>query len=225
LAIDEAFNTIVDYYDDWVRKAIPCYDELFEVAVECIPFPRSQGLKILDLGAGTGLYSWHVLQKYKDSTFVLTDVAGKMLDISKARFAEFQNQFSFIIGDYRESLPDGEFDLVISSLSIHHLDNLEKQRLFGRIFTKLRRGGVFINVDQIMAPSEHFKELYWSTWLRKVRQAGADEDLIQKSIQRRTEFDKDSTLQEQVDWLKDAGFEKVDCIYRHYFVGVFFAGK
>ena len=35
--IDDAFNKSVDYYDTWIRKALPCYDELFSVAVECTP--------------------------------------------------------------------------------------------------------------------------------------------------------------------------------------------
>ena len=38
MAIDEAFNKTVQYYDDWIRKAIPGYSDLFTVAKELIPF-------------------------------------------------------------------------------------------------------------------------------------------------------------------------------------------
>jgi len=225
MAIDDAFNKSVDYYDTWVQKALPCYDELFSIAIESIPFSLTKKLNVLDLGAGTGLFSWHVFQSYKNSDFTLMDVADKMLDVSKERFANSEKQFSYITSDYRKALPKLQFDLIISSLSIHHLDDNEKQDLFKEIFSILKPGGAFINVDQIKAPSEHFQELYWSKWLAKVRQTDASEDQIRESIIRREEFDKDSTLIDQLKWLKMAGFKKVDCLYKHYFVGVFFAQK
>jgi tRNA (cmo5U34)-methyltransferase len=223
--IDDAFNKSVDYYDVWIRKALPCYDELFSVAVECIPFPDDKKLDILDLGAGTGLFSWHILQRYRRSDFTLVDVAEKMLAVAENRFADFGGQFSYVIRDYREALPESQFDLIVSSLSIHHLNDEEKQKLFTNIFSNLKPGGAFINVDQIKSPNDHFQELYWSTWLKKVRRAGASEQKIRESIQRRKTFDRDATMEDQLHWLRDAGFDKVDCLYHHYFVGVFIAQK
>jgi tRNA (cmo5U34)-methyltransferase len=52
-----------------------------------------------------------------------------------------------------------------------------------------------------------------------VRQAGAPEDRIEASIRRRLEFDRDASLDEQLSWMRAAGFE-ADCIYKHYFVAV-----
>jgi len=225
VAIDKAFNESVASYDNWVQKALPCYDELFKVAVECIPFPVEKDLAILDLGAGTGLFSAHLLERYRNSHFTLLDVAERMLEKAKERFAKSCHQFSYVIGDYRTTLPDGQFDLIISSLSIHHLVDTDKQNLFRKLFLLLNPGGVFINVDQIKAPSEHFQEHYWSTWLDKVRGSGADEEQIEQSIRRRQEFDHDATMADQLTWLRDSGFERVDCLYHHYFIGLFFAQK
>jgi len=223
--IDDAFNKSVDYYDAWIKKALPCYDELFSVAVECIPIPDDKKLDILDLGAGTGLFSWHILQRYRRSDFTLVDVADKMLAAAEKRFADYGRQFSYVISDYREALPESPSDLIVSSLSIHHLNNVEKQKLFKDIFSNLKPGGAFINVDQIKGPSDHFQDLYWSTWLKKVRRAGASEQQIQESMQRRMAFDRDATMEDQLHWMRDAGFNNVDCLYHHYFVGVFFAQK
>ena len=225
MTIDDAFNKTVAYYDSWVQKALPCYDELFKVAVECIPYPPSDRLQILDLGAGTGLFSWHVLQKYGNSSFTLIDVAEKMLDVSKQRFEKRNEQFSYIVGDYVESLPELKFDLIISSLSIHHLNDAIKKELFSNVLKLLHNGGVFLNVDQIKGPTDYFQDLYWSTWLDRVRRTDASEEQIQQSIVRRTEFDKDATLIDQLTWLEDAGFDRVDCLYQHYFIGVFYAQK
>ena len=68
-------------------------------------------------------------------------------------------------------------------------------------------------------------DLYWYGWLEKVRSAGADEAQVQESIRRRRKLDKDATLSDQLRWLADAGFTDVDCIYKHYFIGVLYGRK
>ena len=85
MTIDQAFDKTVAYYDDWMRKALPGYGDLFAVATEVMPFERDAPIRVLDLGAGTGLFSQHVLQRYPNATFVLYDVAAKMLDEQQIR--------------------------------------------------------------------------------------------------------------------------------------------
>jgi len=158
-----------------------------------------------------------------NSNFTLVDVAEKMIDIAKLRFESAKDQFSYFIEDYRKFIPDSQFDLIISSLSIHHLNNLDKQNLFKQIVNQLNPGGVFINVDQIKAPGDYFHNMYWDNWLNNVRNTNASENEIQESISRRKEFDQDATMTDQLNWLKQAGFSLTDCLYHHYFVGVFYA--
>lgn len=225
MTVDQAFDESAAYYDAWVRKAIPNYDELFAVAVDLIPFSASESVDVLDLGAGTGLFSWHVLKKLPIAQFVLVDLATRLLRIARSRFREYPDQFQFVKRDYRYLAYAQQFDLVISSISIHHLDDGEKQELFGNIFSTLRPRGMFINVDQIKGPSPHMQELYWSNWLKAVQQMGATEDEIRNSVQRRKKFDRDALLVDQLQWLASAGFVDVDCVYKNWFVGVFVAAK
>jgi tRNA (cmo5U34)-methyltransferase len=69
------------------------------------------------------------------------------------------------------------------------------------------------------------QKLYWENWLEMVREKGAAEDQIQASIQRRREYDKDALLTDQLAWLSEADFASADCVYKNYFIGVFFAQK
>jgi tRNA (cmo5U34)-methyltransferase len=225
MSIDQAFNDSVAYYDDWMKKALPNYDALFGTALELIPYDVQTRIHVLDLGAGTGLFSEHVLRKYPEASFVLSDVADKMLDVARIRFAGQAAQFNYVLQDYRDLKGVGVYDLVISSLSIHHLTDEEKQALFGRIFRVLKAGGIFINIDQIRGETDAIRELYWKHWLEQVRSAGCAKERIQESINRRTTYDKDASMQDQLSWLKEVGFTHVDCVFKAYFVGVFLATK
>jgi tRNA (cmo5U34)-methyltransferase len=225
MTIDSAFNATIEYYDDWMKKALPNYHEIFRTAQELIPFETTKPIEVLDLGAGTGLFSKHVLEKYPDARFLLYDVADKMLDVARERFCGNPQQFEFTTGDYRTLQVPHDFDLVISSLSIHHLTHEEKQDLFRKIYSILKKSGTFIHVDQIRGETEYLRELYWSHWLTQVRKNESSEKKIQESIDRRTKYDRDATLADQLRWLEEAGFKNVDCVYKNYFVGVFLAMK
>ena len=53
----------------------------------------------------------------------------------------------------------------------------------------------------------------------------SQEERIQESIDRRTTYDREALLEEQLEWLKSSGFQNVDCVYKNFFVGVFFGMK
>lgn len=225
MGINAAFDESVGHYDSWVRTALPSYDEMFATAVSLVPFGESDDFDVLDLGAGTGLFSQVVYRQFPRARFVLCDVAEKMLGVARQRFGTDKAHFTYRVDDYRSLRELNAYDVIISSLSIHHLEHAEKRSLFRAIHAALRDNGVFINVDQVRGPTEMLTEKYWTTWLDYVRGRGADEEQISASIERRTEYDKDASLREQLDWLAEAGFRNVDCIYKNWFVAVFFAEK
>jgi tRNA (cmo5U34)-methyltransferase len=225
MTIDQAFNATVEYYDDWIKKALPNYGDIFGTAIDLIPFDAIAQIDVLDLGSGTGLFSKHVLDKYPHANFVLYDVADKMLRVAQERFRLQHLQFKYVVGNYRTLKAAQEFDLVISSLSIHHLMDGEKIELFRTIHQLLRKTGVFINIDQVRGETTYLRDLYWSHWLTQVKRVEPSEERIRESINRRTTYDRDALLVDQLQWLKEAGFVNVDCVYKNYFVGVFFACK
>ena len=138
MTIDKAFDQSVAYYDDWMKRALPSFQDLFGVATNVMPFESDAPIRVLDLGAGTGLFSEHVLSRYPKATFVLYDLAEGMLNVAKDRFNGRAGQFEFVIKDYRELQVVDSFDLVISSLSIHHLTHEDKRALFHRSMRRSR---------------------------------------------------------------------------------------
>ncbi len=223
--IGQSFDETVAFYDQWIKKAIPGYNDLFSVALQMIPFATDAPIAVLDLGAGTGLFSQYVFARYHQGNFVLMDLAVELLEVARRRFKDHSQQFNYIPGDYREISGEARYDLVISSMSIHHLMDEDKQRLFGQVFNLLKRPGVFVNVDQIRGETPDLQRLYWEQWLAHVRRNGGSEAEIQNSVARRRKYDKDALLAEQLAWLKGAGFANVDCVYKYYFTGVFLAMK
>ena len=219
----DAFDDIAGEYDRWVRIAVPTYEEVFRVALEAIDHGSRVVGDVVDLGAGTGLFAARVAQHHPVAHYHLVDASTQMLELATSRFGALPAAATVRHQELEEFEGVNAYDIAISSFAIHHLEDEAKRRLFRAVHRSLRPGGVFVNVDQIRGDGQ-FAAMYWDRWLARVREAGGEEEQIASSERRRHDHDRDSSLGEQLEWLQQAGFE-ADCLYKHYFVGVFVGVK
>ncbi|MFW9260293.1 class I SAM-dependent methyltransferase [Nostoc sp. CALU 546] len=218
--IQEAFNIAAGDYDNLRRVLIPCFDDFYKTAVEIIPGDRTAPLKVLDLGAGTGLYSGMVQSVFPNAEFTLLDLAPEMLEKAKLRFNKMGKSPKILIGDYIETDLDGSYDLIISALSIHHLSDVDKELLYQRIYDVLNPGGIFVNADQVLGKTPDLEQFYRQHWLDSVRAKNISEEDL-NAAQKRMEYDRMATLDIQLSWLEAAGFQNVDCWYKNFSFAVF----
>lgn len=206
-------------YDSMRRKLIPSLDLLYESAADAVAASVPKGARILDLGAGTGLLSEAVLRRAPASRLLLMDHSESMLEKARQRFTRMP-RVDIAPGDLRDPLPDGPFNAVISSLAIHHLPHEEKQDLFRRIARVLTPGGVFVNVEQIAAPTEQIEVVYDRRHEAHVlrSQCPAEEWAAGRE---RMKLDICADLETQLAWLRQAGFDKVDCLAKDWRFGTY----
>lgn len=220
--IREKFNDAADIYDKFRKSIIPNFDDLYGVLVELADL-NVKNPSILDLGAGTGLLTKYLLEKYPEAHFQLMDLSEEMLNIAQTRFKGLEN-FEYIPADYVKEPFNGNFDLVASSLSIHHLKHEEKRLLNKKVFDHLNPGGIFLNADQVTGPHEFSENIYQKNWFEKI-EASAMDDEHKKPALERMKFDNPATLEENLKWLEKAGFQDVDVYYKYYNFVVLFGRK
>lgn len=193
------------------RKFIPCFDEFYEgttnFLVSCVHDPEN----ILDLGAGTGLLTSYWYRHFPHARFTLTDIAGDMLDIARERFAG-AGDFEYLISDHSGGLPESEFDVITSALSLHHLENSGKEKLFKDIYNALPEGGLFANYDQFNADTPEMTAIYDSCWEASLYKSGLTEEDISLWRQRRR-LDRECSVTEETAMLRQCGFKTVQCVY------------
>lgn len=211
-SVKSLFDRAAQNYDVERRGLIPCFDDFYGAAVEWTSLP-AEGGKILDLGAGTGLLSAMLLQKYPQAQITLIDFSKEMLDKAKARF-HGNKRMTYIVADYAEHPFEQQFDAVVSSLSIHHLPHERKRQLFAAIRKWLVPGGVFVNADQTAGPSQTFEKRYRDLWVDSVLRSGLSQQVLEASIERRKQ-DINAGLGDQLDWLGEAGFAQRECVYKN----------
>ncbi len=221
--LEEQFNRIAHEYDSGRRKFIPCFDDYYESTTAFIAASIPSPKKILDLGAGTGLLSMFYLQHFPMADYVLVDVAHEMLAVARKRFNGIPNVQS-LVADYSQTLPEGNFDLIISALSIHHLEEDQKQKLFCRIYEKLPKDGLFVNYDQFCADTPEMSEWFDSYWITQLRQSGLSDAELSRWRERR-KLDRECSVAAEMIMLKNGGFSEVHCLYSHRKFAVILAQK
>lgn len=222
MSVEEIFNKGALQYDRHRQKVIPCFRDFYKTLVQLVPFEKNDAFSLLDLGAGTGLVTSLVLNVFPETNATLVDISEKMLEKARERFTG-NHSVSFEVMDYAKKMPEGRFDVVVSALSIHHLDDPDKKILFKRIFETLPPGGMFIHAELAKGESDATDEFFHKSWHEHLMRTDlSPEQLIQ--IKERMAIDKPATLQNQLNWMKSAGFRDVDCFYKYYNFAVY-AGK
>ncbi|HEY7255761.1 MAG TPA: class I SAM-dependent methyltransferase [Solirubrobacterales bacterium] len=157
--------------------------------------------RVLDLGTGDGHLLDAILAERPGIEAVGLDISPAMVAAAAGRFGE-RGRISFEVHDLMEPLPGdlGEFDLVVSALAIHHLPDERKRSLCGEVLELLAPGAAFHNLDCVASPSDELHEI-------SQRAFGFD-------IRRQDPSDQPAPLDDQLAWLREAGFEQVDCHWK-----------
>ena len=213
--IKTVFDNAAQIYDQTRRQYIPCFDDFYGTALELIPYPRDAAIEILDLGAGTGLLAALLAEAFPHAQLTLLDISDEMLAKAKARFTAQSQRIHYHTLDYIHAPMPGQYDVVVSALSLHHSPRADLRAVFGKIYAALKDGGSFINADQALGPTPALEDQYHQTWLRQIRQLGCTEHEVALALER-MKADRTSTLDDQLTWLEAAGFAQVDCWYKHY---------
>ena len=220
--IQRKFDAISKKYDEQRRKFIPCFDDFYGATVS-VASVDVENPGILDIGAGTGLLSAFLMERYPEASFTLIDISEKMLDMAKDRFRNNSN-VKYIAADYSKYDFVEKYDMVVSALSIHHLEDEEKKELYKKSYSILKENGIFINADQVHGETPFIENLNKTTWRQHIESSGLPEEEILAGYER-VKLDKDTSLDQQLDWLKEAGFCDVSCIYKYYQFAVMFGRK
>ena len=127
-------------------------------------------------------------------------------------------------------LGDGTtFDAVVSGYAIHHLADERKRTLYQEVFSLLRPGGLFVNMDHVRSPSawlearfddllvDHFYAYQQSVGSPKTREEVAAEYVHRPDRQENIL----ALVGLQCEWLLASGFQNVDCYFKLLELAVF----
>ena len=165
-------------YLEGMLEEVHDYEELQKETARATEGLRVE--RILELGIGTGETARRVVGRHPGARLTGIDSSPPMLDEARVRLPAADLR----VAQLEDPLPEGPFDLVVSTLAVHHLDSAGKADLFRRIAAVLRPGGRFVLAD-VVVPER-------------------PEDAV---IDCTPGFDLPDPVPQQLEWLREAGLE------------------
>ncbi|QLH74359.1 MAG: methyltransferase domain-containing protein [Methanomassiliicoccales archaeon] len=222
--IMNAFSKRAISYEEDIVRIVPNYDEMLDAAVGSIPFDEDLELTIIDLGTGTGSLAARLRKRFPRGRITCVDMTAEMLDVAKERFKD-DPLVKFLQKDfYHLEIPAGN-DVIASSLALHHLiTDDDKRGFYRKICEGLRDGGVFVNADAVLSSDEEIEELYMRRW-REFMGKGLGPEEIEEVLERFRREDSLPYLIDELRWLSEVGFSKVDVIWKDHMTAVVWARR
>ena len=178
---------------------------------------------ILDLGCGDGILTRELLSVDDSISATLIDGSADMLETARQKLPGIKNA-NFVHSSFQELIRDdldlGQFDFAVSSLAIHHLDTEGKKKLFEFIYSHLKDGGHFMNIDTVRAQSDEIEEWQIALWKEGAMEKQPPpeaEAIFEQMVAQYTEefhYSNVDSLESQMIALKEVGFQNVDCFFK-----------
>jgi len=219
-AIWKSETQIRDYLSDMEKRERSRRPQ-WEFMALLLPFDDDATFTFADLGAGPGGAARAILDHYPKAKAVLADFSPLMKEEAATVMRPYAGRFDYVEfdmatgGAWPSSIPC-PLDAVVTSQCVHHLPDERKQGLFAEIWQRLAPGGWYLNFDPISSSDPLVDE----TWLRvgdRLDPAQKEKRLHRTSEQhqRHEEHIRHMLpLDQQVDFVRAAGFEAVDVYWR-----------
>jgi tRNA (cmo5U34)-methyltransferase len=217
------------------REAIPMAQEQIGVMMSILKTREQPFENFLDLGCGDGILGAAVLGEYPSAHGVLVDFSEPMLEQAHEGLKDYAGQLEFENLDYGDPAwvnrmqPYGPFDAIVSGYSIHHQPDARKREVCQEIFSLLKPDGWFINIEHVSSAAQInidlYEHHYVSARLAIEKQNGGTRTFEQITEEYRNRPDKAANIlastELQCDWLREIGYEEVDCYFRIFELAVF----
>lgn len=229
-------SELVKNYLEGFRGLLPLAEEQLDIMLRLI---RSRGGPVqvfVDIGCGDGILGATILEHYPDAKGIFLDFSQPMLDAAHEKLRAFENQCEFLDVDYSTKdwvssvKSHGPFDVIVSGYSIHHQPDPRKRELYSEFYDLLGPGGLFVNVEHVASESDNVESLFEQYLI---------DFLYNGEVKRRgkrtreqvaldfynTREDKEANLltkvEDQCGWLREIGFQDVDCYFKVFELAVF----
>jgi tRNA (cmo5U34)-methyltransferase len=227
--------SLVESYLKRIRKGLPMAEAQLDVMMRVIEGRGRPVQNFMDLGCGDGILAAAILSEYPEATGVLVDFSMPMINAALHNLKDYTHTIHFVTLNYADPswfnmvAQRGPFDVVVSGYSIHHQTDEQKKQVYADIFDLLEPGGVFINMEHVASPSPWLTTLHDTFFIDSlwVSQVGDEKPKSRAQVAQEyhSRADKEANvltpLERQCHWLRQIGFEDVDCYFKAFELAIF----
>lgn len=224
ISVENFYNQLSSEYTALISKCVPRYDEMLYNLFCYLP-EGWQPKRILDLGCGTGNLTAAILANFPDAEIHVLDISADILKECSIRFKDITN-IHYHQQDFSTlNFPENYFDLIVSSIAIHHIPDEQKFKLYQKIYQILTPRGIFEFADQTRGATEEIYQKHISRWKEAAFSLGSTSENWEMWMQHQNDHDYHTEVSWHVEKLKSLGFKNVDILWKNIMWAIIYAKK
>lgn len=152
--VKKFFSETINDYDTVCDLVVQENSVLQSQVMSLLEFDTNSVIKVLDLGCGYGAIMKDILARYPHAHVTGIDFSERMLSKARNYLSDYEKRHQLIQGDIIQ-VPFGEqYDVILSTVTLHNLAHSEKFEVFSKIVNSLKPEGLFVNGDFIQGETE-----------------------------------------------------------------------
>lgn len=228
-------STLVETYLSRVRTGVPLAEAQLDAMMRVIEGRKQPVRTFLDLGCGDGILAAAILTEYPKASGVLVDFSTPMIEAALRNLKEYSSALHLATLDYSEPSwfdtvsARGPYDVIVSGYSIHHQPDPKKQQIYADIFDLLAPEGVFVNMEHVASATPWVESIHDdffidALWTSQIGKPDAQlREVVAEQYHNREDKAANllSPVERQCSWLRQIGFQDVDCYFKAFELAVF----
>lgn len=223
----------IQRYNSSIRKQVYEYDEMQDSLARTISYLSNRKVDtLLEIGVGTGNLATALLKYNEIMKIYLVDINQGMINACKQNISpsgtakENGVQVGYICMDiYQFDFSAiGQIDYIVSSITLHHGSYDDNLELYKKIYSALKPGGAFLNLDLIKSDNLAIDSILKSQYRDYLLKSMTEQETIE-TLNEYKKVDKPLSEQETLSQLNNAGFLTCDTLVKIFNFALFIALK
>ena len=210
-------DEVVKVFDEHVKKSVPLYQLFHKDILDMSVYFVQNNTNVIDIGTSTGvlLKGLYDINKSRNAKYIGIDIEESMINECNNRYKDIEFKVCDALDyDYSNS------SVITAMLSFQFIPKKERVKILSKIYNGLNEDGAFFMVEKIKNNIPDIHDIYNDIYYDFKRENIKDEEILDKNISLRGIM-KPLTLEENINNLKEVGFNKIDIFMKYNnFVGI-----
>lgn len=219
MTTEKSFTDDINLLENVYEHIIPKYHEINDMIVSLLDFNPDQQIKVVDFGVGLGSLAQKIFQIFPLATIIGVDSHQDILQRSHERLLQYRDQYVPLHADLEDSSwvnQVGEINAAVSAFTLDYLPIEKHHQLVDDTFELLLPHGRFVTCEFFKSDDNLINRIFHDVEIKFVHKAMKEGIVNQEQIEQISQisFLKQPhhvcTLETKIDWLRMAGFEKIE---------------
>ncbi len=216
---------VASVFDDMLNRSVPFYKENLNLQIEILKNFLQKNDKVIDLGSSTGTFLIELAKKSnKKLNLIGIDNSEAMIKRAKNKAKAFGADVKFINSDFLE-YDFSDSKAIVANYTVQFIRPLKREKLIKKIYDSLNNDGIFLMSEKLITEHKKLNKIMIDIYYDYKKKMGYSEFEISQKREALENVLIPYTMNENIEMLKNAGFNDIEVIFRWNNFATFIAFK